>query len=885
MPTRDRRPFVGQAIRYFLRQNYERRELIVVDDGRDEIGDLLPDDERVRHVRLRERTTLGAKRNIACELAQGGLITHWDDDDWSSPTRLSLQVAELERTGADVCGAREVLHYRLEAGEAWLYRARQNGRPWLAGGTLMYRRATWKSHPFPGVNVGEDAAFLHALPADRVRSLADSSFYVALLHRENTAAKNLADARWQRRPMHEVDRRFGEDRWFYLQMRNGGRRRSHATPSRVASVTVGAPFMVYDGYGSMAEYLVCGMSRAGARVDVVPFDLDRDGLSDEFLELLERSCPQPSAPALYFCWPRPDLERFRFARELFVNTMWETDTLPGGWARRLNRARTVIVPTRFVADTCRRSGVTAPIEVVPEGIDPAVYHHVERPEREGLTSLVIGTRVDRKNMDVAIAAWKRAFEGDRRARLIVKARYGYTNLDPHDARIIVVDENETTRGIAHWYRRADVLLALGNEGFGLPLIEGMATGLPVIALDSEGQSDTCRDAGERVLTVPPAQWRAYDEPVFGRCGKRGVPEVEAVADRLRWVDRNRAEARALGRAAAEWAPRHRNVWSKAPSVLDVMEARLPAGRPLRRARTLWVPSWGTQCGIAEYTAALAASLRDVRVSARAPAPRNVRLLHAQHEPSLLADAEIGAPIADAAASGVPVVVTEHVVLASGHPWERHARALVATTAAGAERLRGRCPKQHVEHIPIGSPTWFPARKPRRGRVIGAFGFLERHKGFWRLLDALRELPGTELVMYSHARSAQTARAFDDAAAGLPVRRVGDYLPAGEVARRLAAEADVLAFWYDEARHPVASAAVRHGLATGVPVLASPTGWFADVREATYQPPDLVAGLARLLEDSALRRDLERGARELCERTAWPRIAAAHSELWTTIDAN
>ena len=67
----------------------------------------------------------------------------------------------------------------------------------------------------------------------------------------------------------------------------------------------------------------------------------------------------------------------------------------------------------------------------------------------------------------------------------------------------MLEDLEPTRGIAHWYARADVLLALGNEGFGLPLVEAMATGLPVIALDSEGQSDVCADAGGLVMPVVP----------------------------------------------------------------------------------------------------------------------------------------------------------------------------------------------------------------------------------------------------------------------------------------------------------------------------------------------------------------------------------------------
>ena len=97
MPTRNRRRFVSQAIWYFLRQDYPQKELLVIDDGEDSVSDLLPDDDRIRYVQLDPRTVLGAKRNVGCELAHGELIAHWDDDDWSGPRRLDVQVAELRR--------------------------------------------------------------------------------------------------------------------------------------------------------------------------------------------------------------------------------------------------------------------------------------------------------------------------------------------------------------------------------------------------------------------------------------------------------------------------------------------------------------------------------------------------------------------------------------------------------------------------------------------------------------------------------------------------------------------------------------------------------------------------------------------------------------------
>src|SRR5262245_25074165 len=109
MVTRDRRAFVAQSVWYFLRQDYEPRELLVLDDGLESIADLLPRDPRIRYVRLARRHTLGEARNAGCELAAGELIAHWDDDDWHAPHRLSAQVHELTGRDADACVITEVL--------------------------------------------------------------------------------------------------------------------------------------------------------------------------------------------------------------------------------------------------------------------------------------------------------------------------------------------------------------------------------------------------------------------------------------------------------------------------------------------------------------------------------------------------------------------------------------------------------------------------------------------------------------------------------------------------------------------------------------------------------------------------------------------------------
>jgi glycosyltransferase involved in cell wall biosynthesis len=880
MPTRDRRPLVGQAIAYFLRQDYPERELVILDDGHDPVDDLVPDDQRIRYVRLDGRVVLGAKRNQACELARGELIAHWDDDDWMAADRLSRQVAELDASGAEVCGLQELLHYRIDAGEAWLYRYRPDSRPWLAGCTLLYRRAAWAAHPFPALAAGEDSAFVAEFAPERVHAIADSSFYLSLLHRSNTAGRNLADPHWERRPLDEATARLGPDRGFYVALRTGSAGQQRRP--RVEAVTMTAEFNGWSGYGAMAVYTALGMARVGARVEVEPLELDLRGLPEGFAELHRQARPEPDGPLLYYSWLRPAFERHRGRPELFVHTMWESGRLPHGWTERLNEARAVVTPSRYVAGVFRKSGVTVPIEVVPDGVDPDVYGYEERPARESLTTLIVAPVDDRKHAQEAIAAWQRAFAGDPGARLVIKTTYGLANYRPSDPRISYVDEVEPSLGIARWYREADVLLALGNEGFGLPLLEGMATGLPVIALASEGQGDTCRAAPDCVLPIRPVRHAPYAPAAYGPAGLRGVPDVEDVARSLRWVDTHRDEARDLGRRASAWALEHRNVWAKGPAVLDAIEAHAAPPRPLRRARTLWVPTLGTPCGVAEYARSLAAAVGAAALTA-SPDPARSRLLHVQHEPALFDASALARELARARETGAAVAVTEHAVEPFARVWEAEADALVAHTSRGAELLQTRWPGKRVEWIRHGCPTWFPPRKRRRGRTIGALGFLARYKGFAALLDVLRAVPGTELVLYSHARDVEFAREWERLADGLPVRREARYLAEEEVARRLAAEADLLVFWYDEAPFEAASGAARVGLASGVPVLTSRTAWFADLADATYQPADLVEGVRRALDDDVLRHRLAGAAPTFCHDHSWARAAERHVALWDELE--
>ena len=223
MPTCNRRRFVPHAIDCFLRQDYPNLELLVVDDGADEVGDLMPADPRVRYVRLPCRQQIGAKRNVACDLAAGDIIVHWDDDDWSADQRVSEQVTALVASGADLCGQSRVLFYEPAADRAWEYRYPADARPWVHGATLCYTKAFWRRNPFPDIRVGEDTRFVWMGRPQQMLTLDDRRFYVGTIHGTNTSPKQLTDRRWRACEVAEARSVVG-DRWDAYRRAVGARR-------------------------------------------------------------------------------------------------------------------------------------------------------------------------------------------------------------------------------------------------------------------------------------------------------------------------------------------------------------------------------------------------------------------------------------------------------------------------------------------------------------------------------------------------------------------------------------------------------------------------------------------------------------------------------------
>lgn len=188
MPTANRRKYIPSAINYFINQDYSNAELIIIDDGDDPIKDLIPDNPKIHYFFFKPLGTIGIKRNIACEHANGEFIMHWDDDDYYANEWISRQLNALTTSGADITGLNHVRFYSPMLNQYYGYEDTDEDKPWICGATMAYRKAFWEKHHFIDLHVGEDYDFVWNSGA-KVFAIDYFDGFVAILHPHNTSIK------------------------------------------------------------------------------------------------------------------------------------------------------------------------------------------------------------------------------------------------------------------------------------------------------------------------------------------------------------------------------------------------------------------------------------------------------------------------------------------------------------------------------------------------------------------------------------------------------------------------------------------------------------------------------------------------------------------------
>jgi len=185
-----------QSIADYCRQGHPQRELVIIAGGGDadclvalaaHVAALARPD--IRLIDAPNDASLGAKRNISLDAAQGEVICQWDDDDRHHPQRIARQLAALHAADGRAVLLREVMQYF--PAERLLYCINLHAtEPRCMPGTLMCRRAAPIRYPETGDEraLGEDTNVVRQLQAiDGVAIVGDAAhLYVYVTHGANS---------------------------------------------------------------------------------------------------------------------------------------------------------------------------------------------------------------------------------------------------------------------------------------------------------------------------------------------------------------------------------------------------------------------------------------------------------------------------------------------------------------------------------------------------------------------------------------------------------------------------------------------------------------------------------------------------------------------------
>ena len=231
-------------------------------------------------------------------------------------------------------------------------------------------------------------------------------------------------------------------------------------------------------------------------------------------------------------------------------TVFESTRIPSLLMNVLPLADSVWVPSEWGQETLIAHGIDPDrVAVVPEGVDTDQFHPYARPSNLGrpFRFLFVGKYEQRKSCNEVIQAFAQAWNNNPTVELVIKTNY-FVDHGPTQADLekYIQDQGITNvrvfwgeaENLTDFYRNCDVfVLPSKGEGWGLPMIEAAASGMPIISTFYSGHREYLQHISNSTIPVDyelgpiecPEYRRFYPEP-GNNWGLWAMPDVDHLAE-------------------------------------------------------------------------------------------------------------------------------------------------------------------------------------------------------------------------------------------------------------------------------------------------------------------------------------------------------------------
>lgn len=346
------------------------------------------------------------------------------------------------------------------------------------------------------------------------------------------------------------------------------------------------------GYSRASREYILALDKAGVDVKVQPLQhvnvpaekirVPEGKQAERINELIQKQIAF-NKPKVLIYHAQPDGLNVEEARQTYkyiiINTVWETTHIPNSWIEPSNKVDAIFVPSTQNIEAFKNSGVTTPIFLAPHGSDIEDFS----PDNEALPISDIRGKFSflsvlgwqhRKAPEVLLKAFWQEFRADEPVTLIIKTQLGGNEREKQrtavsqllrwklsqgygkeTAEVILSTSNFTDENIQSLYACADAyVLPTRGEGVGLPFIEALSSGVPVIATGWGGQMDFLNEGNSYLVDYDLLPCTTHMEHaiaapfhhLFTDNMAWAEPKIESLRKQMRHAYENQEEAKAKG---------------------------------------------------------------------------------------------------------------------------------------------------------------------------------------------------------------------------------------------------------------------------------------------------------------------------------------------------